>query len=456
MSKYIIKNSAAKWLNTMLTTIVATNPGPTRVTRFLYLGSCILYYILSNNAAHDMTETELKHAINATGSTEYLIHFAFKKLYGQLGYTFSITDPSTITLSYANQIKQTRLHNFLDNRDNDGWKNFNTPAITLPNGSNFIDVENGASQDLSSLLPQPDKWTPLKHGNNITQTYLTPRWGDVTLPVSTPLSDYTNIADANIGDAATRELEVREMINIYQNLTNTQRAIAEYFEGGQVTPPGIWNVYAIYTASSQKLSSVNFAKFLYNLNTALFSASIVCWKVKFTHMQARPIQEIRKILPLENVTTWDTSVVQNNVWKPWQRLNGRTPPFPDFMSGHSTFSSAAAVVFDHFFPKALVEIEFEQFTPQHATMIQGFLDNGLPNTVKHVSVNVGSSAFPQGDSPAPFPTTSVCLDFKSWQELAELSGISRIYGGIHCQSANQTALIIGNKIGLDVLAERKP
>lgn len=75
----------------------------------------------------------------------------------------------------------------------------------------------------------------------------------------------------------------------------------------------------------------------------------------------------------------------------------------------------------------------------------------MKNTVKRIMCQSGSSDVSQGASAFEFPSTAVCMNFSSWDELAELSGISRIYGGIHCQSANQTALLIGHKIGMDVI-----
>lgn len=437
-----------KWLNIMLNTIAQYLIPPTKCARFMYLCSTIIYYSLSSNKGDDMTEVELKKIQNASGSHNYIICTAFTHLYGQLGYsTAEFSEcPLANPLSQPNQKKLNNIILFLDNRNNDGHLLANTPQPTLPNGSAFIDVEN--VQDLSGL--DNTKWTPLKHSNNVTQTYLTPNWGNVIPPVADVLTTYMDIAAANYN--ADRSQEIQDMMNVYNNLNNTQRAIAEYFQGGKVAPPGIWNIWGLYTAEALNWNDTELSRFAYYLNTAMFMSSIACWKIKRQYFQSRPIQMIRS-LSQTNVKTWDGTIPPDGsrIWKPFQQQNGRTPPFPDFTSGHSTFSSAAATIFDHFCPVAFDEIDFKPFALSHALMISPLLDNEHPNTVKKVMCDFGSSDVPQGDSPEPFPTTGVCLSFGSWQELAQLSGISRIYGGIHCQSANQAGLIIGTRVGYDVI-----
>jgi hypothetical protein len=83
-----------------------------------------------------------------------------------------------------------------------------------------------------------------------------------------------------------------------------------------------------------------------------------------------------------------------------------TPPFPDYISGHSTFSGAAATV---------------------VALFYGTED--LPFTT-------GSDFLPGGHR--SFPT---CLD------AAEQAAVSRLYGGIHFRSANEDSFEAGISIG---------
>ena len=484
------------WLNTLLGTIAnpANKLGPTYASRFLYIGSTIIYYVVSNNIDSDITEPELPsvHAsdINFVDKN-YLIYGAFVYLYNQPGpnkpYPQNFPSIPPKQLTPTEQIIHTNLLNFLNVRDNDGWKNANNGAPlaswspdVYPNGNpNSVYIDVDSTQPLSVILPQPKLWTPLRHTitvgpstTHVIQTYLTPRWGDVITPPGqggTPLllTFYTDIAASNFQDPPrtnARTLEIQDMLNIYQGtggqgLTNQQRVIAEYFQGGKVSPPGIWNVWAIYVLQSANWNNKQAAKFLYWLNTSMFLASITCWKIKFTYKQSRPIQDIRLLSP-QSVTTWDSTVVPNNIWKPFQQSTNRTPPFPDFMSGHSTFSDAAAIIYDHFFPQQLDTMLLQPYSATHAQMISPILVdsttqlNKYSNSVKFIQCDVQSSAVSQGNSTVGFPTSPMTLNFSNWHELAQLSGASRIYGGIHGSTANQTALIIGQQIGKDVIVSK--
>jgi hypothetical protein len=482
------------WLNALLNTIAnpSNHMGPTYAARFLYIGSTIIYYVMSNNIDSDITEPELR-SIQATDinsiDQNYLIYISFLHLYNQPGpnkpYPQNFPTIPAKSLTSTEQLFYNNLVTFLNIRDNDGWKNANNGAPlsswspdVYPNGNpNNIYIDVDSTQSLSMLLPQPKLWTPLRQTVNsqlVIQTYLTPRWGDVVTPPAQggtplPLTFYMNVADSNFQDPPrtdARTMEIQDLLNVYQGtngqaLTNSQRVIAEYFQGGKVSPPGIWNIWAIYAAKSTNLNNKQFSKFLYWLNTGMFLASIACWKIKFAYKQSRPIQDIR-LLQSQYVTTWDGSTVLNNIWKPYQQSSNRTPPFPDFMSGHSTFSNAAAVIFDHFFPQQLDTMLLEPFSDSHAEMISPVLvdpnthTNKYSNSVKFIQCDVQSSAVSKGSSSVGFPTTPITLNFSNWHELAQLSGISRIYGGIHENTANHTALIIGQQIGKDVVSSKSP
>lgn len=436
----IIKNdsNAIKNLNLMLRTIRDNNLGPTYATRFLYLGSTIIHYAVGLSVGKSSVNEPLlkKDKDLKPKHVQTVIYHGFKYLYGLLNYPFDQPELRTKNSNAKKAIKC--IKNFLNERDLDGWKLANDFATEdYPNPEQFIDVD--AEQDLSAL--QPHKWTPLKYNDNV-QNYLTPKWGQVV-----PLIDIAPmlaIADTNYNE--NRDGEIQEMLNIYANMNDYHRTVAEYFQGGQVTPPGIWNVWLIYTSIAVQSTELLFSKVLYDLNRALFTAGIVAWNVKFNKLQSRPIQYIRLLSPEREVTTWDGTKVSNKIWNTFQQSNGRSPPFPDYISGHSTFSGAASVIFNKYFPKSFAEINFAPFSAEHAQMISPLINNNLGNTVKEIKCNAGSSTVDQGNSALPFPICATVLNFTSWNNLAELSGKSRIYGGIHCESANGIGIIIGEEL----------
>jgi hypothetical protein len=166
--------------------------------------------------------------------------------------------------------------------------------------------------------------------------------------------------------------------------------------GGTYTPPGHWNQIAEQVTVKQRTSLVDNARLFAALNISLADAGISCWEAKYTYKSCRPITAIRNGDNDTNpLTVGDTT---------WQPLIV-TPPFPEYTSGHSTFSGAASTVLASFFGANY-----------------SFSTNslGLPGTTRQ---------------------------FASFSQAADEAGMSRIYGGIHYMSANLAGLDAGRKLG---------
>lgn len=441
-----------KWINIMLRTIKNQNLGPTYTARFLYLASTILYYSFVcyfNLSQNCLIEDELQIIYLKEIDLSFLnciIFNAMEYLYDLNGYDKNILNYTSNSVNNRTSIVIKNLKLFLNNRNNDGWKNANIQP-DLPNGDAFIDTEK--QQNLNELLLNHHSWTPLKQ-NGILQQYLTPDWGNILPLKFSNIDKYINIIDENLINH-DRNTEIAEILSVYDKLDDSQRMIAEYFQGGQTTPPGMWNIWGLYAMYATKITPNEAVKFFYLLNSTLFTSSIVAWKAKKKYFQSRPIQEIR-LLPEQIVTNFDGTKVSNKIWKTFQQQFNQTPPFPDIVSGHSTFSSSAAVIFDYFFPKNFSEINFKKFSDEHKIMLSSLLNtNNYPNTVKTLMVKTHGSSVIHTSSELRFPSSAVKIEFTSWRHLAELSGISRIYGGIHGNNSNRVGLIIGEIIGLDIL-----
>ncbi|PYK61826.1 MAG: hypothetical protein DME21_08080 [Verrucomicrobia bacterium] len=76
------------------------------------------------------------------------------------------------------------------------------------------------------------------------------------------------------------------------------------------------------------------------LNMALADAAIACWDAKYTYVFWRPVTAI----PL-GATDGNPATVEDSSWTPFIV----TPAHPEYPSGHSTTSGAAAVVLADFF-----------------------------------------------------------------------------------------------------------
>jgi membrane-associated phospholipid phosphatase len=96
---------------------------------------------------------------------------------------------------------------------------------------------------------------------------------------------------------------------------------------GTYTPPGHWNAIASEEFVQQNFSEVRWARNLALLNLSIMDAGIACWDAKYFYFNQRPSQADPSIKTLTGI-----------------------PNFPAYVSGHSTFSAAAATYLGHVIP----------------------------------------------------------------------------------------------------------
>jgi len=110
-------------------------------------------------------------------------------------------------------------------------------------------------------------------------------------------------------------------------------------------------------------------------------------------------------------------------WIPYQLPTFVTPSFQGYISGHSTFSRAAAEV--------LTAITGSEYFP-----------GGLSEwTVKRGSLRVEAG-----------PSADIVLRWATYYDAADQAGQSRLYGGIHVQADDFTGRIVGSTCGKDAWA----
>ena len=111
-------------------------------------------------------------------------------------------------------------------------------------------------------------------------------------------------------------------------------------------------------------------------------------------------------------------------WVPYQLPTFVTPAFQGYVSGHSTFSRAAAEV------------------------LTGFTGSEyFPGGVSGYTIKAGSLKFEKG------PTTDIRLEWATYYDAADQAGQSRLCGGIHIQADDFTGRIIGSQCGKEAWAK---
>ena len=124
----------------------------------------------------------------------------------------------------------------------------------------------------------------------------------------------------------------KQALEVYEtekNLTPEQRAIARFWSDDPMlspTPPGHWIAIALRIFERDKVGLDRSVDVLMRLGVAEADAFIGCWNAKFEYDLLRPVTYIRRTIDPK----WEAMLT--------------TPPFPEYPSGHSTQSGAAATV----------------------------------------------------------------------------------------------------------------
>ncbi len=162
--------------------------------------------------------------------------------------------------------------------------------------------------------------------------------------------------------------ETAEIYDLVKKPTPDHIRIVQFWAdgAGTYTPPGHWNAIAAEDFIKKNWSEVRWARNMALLNMSMMDAAIVCWNTKYYYFNPRPSQMNPAIKTLTGV-----------------------PNFPSYVSGHSTFSGAAAEILGHLNPERAAD----------------------------------------------------------YMSMAQEASLSRMYGGIHYRSDCQAGMEAGKKVG---------
>ena len=201
--------------------------------------------------------------------------------------------------------------------------------------------------------------------------------------------------------------DCREVFETVNTLTTEQRNIANFwdcnpfatqtighlmFSGKKISPAGHW---VGITGVATRLKDRNLIASLHDhslVAVAVFDGIIACWDEKYRSNYIRPVTAIQQMFS----PTWEPVL--------------QTPPFPEYPSGHSVISNAAATI--------LTALYGEEFPYTDDVEIP----YGLPSR-----------------------------SYRSFLEPADEAALSRLYGGIHFREAIENGKVMGKNVGQLVL-----
>jgi hypothetical protein len=253
-------------------------------------------------------------------------------------------------------------------------------------------IENMGFPMQYELTKGPAHWVPTSL-ISLQQLPLLPNWGK-NRPFAMPSGTACALpAPPEYSEDKNSEFykQALEVFETKKNISKEQRAIARFWSDDPMlspTPPGHWISIALQIFERDHLALDKSVDVLARLGVAEADAFIGCWNTKYQYDLLRPVTYIRRLMDPK----WESLLT--------------TPPFPEYPSGHSTQSGAAAAVLTQMFGE---NFAFEDATHQR---------DGLPPR-----------------------------KFANFWAAANEAALSRLYGGIHFRAAVERGLEQGRCIG---------
>ena len=335
-------SSVSPWIALQLQEIVSHRVNPPRAARGLALVSVAMF-----RAERAAERGRARAAIAGAAST--VLRYLFPDATARVGELADrLAGTNTAGLRAGNRIGALVVERALRDRSDSVWTG------QVPSGDEFWVPTPPAFQALP-LEPLAGTWRP---------------WNVSSVVALRP-------APPPRPGSASFERELLEVWSISRSLTEEQRRIANFWADGvgTFTPPGHWNAISLELVRTHGIPTHAAARLFATVNTAQADAFICAWDAKYAYWSLRPVTAIRRQLQAD--------------WLP----HIATPPFPAYVSGHSTTSGAAAGVLERFFPNRGAEL----------------------------------------------------------RAMAEEAAISRLYGGIHFRSDNDVGLALGRSVAARAL-----
>jgi hypothetical protein len=351
---------------------------------------------------YDPADTTSIPATVGRNAAQAVIDFRHHDGANQLG-----TDPGSVTgLPYSDTTGYQAVNTWDAVTDRWRWQPLCVPIVT-----------SGSPCPSTSAIQKPltPQWENIAPFTDLDPVSHYPKQGAVVFQLPGP----TKNADGTYSTA-----DIDTALTDTSNLSDAEKMKAEYWADGPRSefPPGHEMLFAQALSRMRKDTLDQDVKLFFVMGNALMDASISAWASKYEWDFVRPVTAIRERYKGQLITSWKGpgkgyGKVLGQDWIPYQALDVVTPGFPEYVSGHSTFSAAGRTVMTAYF--------------------------GTDNFNAKVTIKAGSSKIEPGITPA----RDVVLSWKTLTAAADEAGMSRRWGGIHFQSGDEDGRALGKVIG---------
>jgi hypothetical protein len=322
--------NSRKWMEFSMDLVRKNKPTPPESSRFYAYVSSVYFDVLNETDDQQQASEATRKVLSQLSSEDgNLINDFAKKLYEQ---------PVML-----NEKAQDILDKYLDRELHDGMRELEWDTIIPKGDGNWVFTNK---QPYSPRAGEWKRWilTDLKYD----------------VPAPPVFNSAEDLAELKIVKKAASERDAfwNEKIIFWQGIPGTE------------APAGIWQNIMFQSVKDTNLDDLSFAKEQKILAQSIADSFLECWKVKFVYWTARPSMRIPGLV---------TSMPD--------------PPFPSYLSGHSTISRTAAEVLSKLYPEK--------------------------------------------------------KDY--WLTMADEAKQSRLYAGIHFDVDNQQGAILGQKISADII-----
>lgn len=433
-------NPVLQWDNAALQAIRDTKPGPPMVARALAIVHTCIYDAW---AAYDAVAVgtrfggEMRRPVSdrtldtKVEALSYAAHRAlsdlfpsqaslFDNLMASLGYDPSRRSAGVTTPSGLGTLCALAVTDF---RHGDG-------------ANQMGDLHPGAYTDYTDYTPvndvdqiaDPNHWQPLRisdgQGGTVVPAYIGPHWGMVTPFALTSGAQFRPADGPEVYPSDAYRAQAQQILDYSANLGDEEKTIAEYWADGPNSelPPGHWCLFGQFVSRRDGNGLDTDVKLFFALSNALMDAGIAVWDAKRFWDSVRPITAVHYLFGGQQARAWagpyqGTRTINAEGWQPYQAKTVVTPPFPEYVSGHSAFSAAGAEV-------------LRRFTGSDAF--------GASYTRA-----AGTSLF----EPGVVPASDLTLSWDTFSEAAGQAGLSRRYGGIHFERGDLAGRTMGRLVG---------
>jgi hypothetical protein len=291
----------------------------------------------------------------------------------------------------------------------------------------------------------PDRWQLIPFddgkGGTITMDFLTPHWYRV-IPFGLESADQFRPGPPPlVGDPQLLK-EVDECIEFNATLTPEQKAIVEFMRDGprSTGQSGHWLKFALVVSRRDQHDLDRDVKLFFTVANCALDTFIASWDSKRYYDSSRPWTLVRYFYKGQTIKGWagpgkGVTNVLGDDWHPYSPSTFITPPFPGYVSGHSTISGGCAEILKLFTgsdkcgfvePRTAGELTEQGFTCLQMQQLDG----------RPLAEIIGEE----------HATCEIELPIPTFTEAAEMAGISRVMGGYHIQADN----VAGLKLGRDV------